>query len=123
MIARPARVRIRSRKPGVLDRRRVVGRNVRLLTRSPHYTTSAAACPPADEHARGAGGRGASRTRWPPEAGSCGDDPENRQDLRRSPGAQQTPTSITEDRRPPAAGRFPTPQAAPPAPTVARGTP
>src|SRR4051812_10668024 len=40
MIARPARVRIRSRKPWVLDRRRLFGWNVRLLTRYSHYTTS-----------------------------------------------------------------------------------
>src|SRR3954469_13658388 len=104
MIARPARVRIRSRKPWVLDRRRLFGWNVRLLTRYSHYTTSAVACPPADGHARGVGGRGASRTRRAPEAGSCGDDPADRTDLCRSPGALQTPTSITEDRRPPAAG-------------------
>src|SRR5215207_4736041 len=38
---RPARVRIRSRKPWVLDRRRLFGWNVRLLTRYSHYTTSA----------------------------------------------------------------------------------
>ena len=41
MLARPARVRIRSRKPWVLDRRRLFGWNVRLLTRYSHYTTSA----------------------------------------------------------------------------------
>ncbi len=41
MIARPARVRIRSRKPCVLDRRRLFGWNVRLLTEYSHYTTSA----------------------------------------------------------------------------------
>jgi len=32
MIARPARVRIRSRKPWVFARRRLLGWNVRLLT-------------------------------------------------------------------------------------------
>ena len=41
MIARPARVRIRSRKPWVLDRRRLFGWNVRLLTRDSHYDDGA----------------------------------------------------------------------------------
>src|SRR3954452_14567102 len=53
MIARPARVRIRSRKPWVLDRRRLFGWNVRLLTRYSHYMTSAVARLPADRRAEG----------------------------------------------------------------------
>src|SRR3954447_19024836 len=59
MIARPARVRIRSRKPWVLDRRRLFGWKVRLLTRYSYDTTSAVAPPPAGGAARGAGGTGA----------------------------------------------------------------
>src|SRR3954453_6365649 len=70
MIARPARVRIRSRKPWVFDRRRLFGWNVRLLTRYSHYTLSAV--PPR----RWAGARGARRRRCrspvTPEAGHCG---------------------------------------------------
>src|SRR3712207_7126459 len=50
MIARPARVRIRSRKPWVLDRRRLFGWNVRLLTRYSHYTTSTVRTHRSEEH-------------------------------------------------------------------------
>src|SRR4051794_11441325 len=57
MIARPARVRIRSRKPWVLDRRRLFGWNVRLLTRYSHYTTSTGARPPGGGRATGTGTR------------------------------------------------------------------
>src|SRR4051795_7871113 len=62
MIARPARVRIRSRKPWVLDRRRLFGWNVRLLTRYSHYTTSAGGAPPPPGPPAGAGGGGAGPT-------------------------------------------------------------
>src|SRR3954463_7933696 len=73
MIARPARVRIRSRKPWVLDRRRLFGWNVRLLTRYSYDTTSAVAPPPAGGAARGAGGAGANAAPVDPrEAGHCG---------------------------------------------------
>jgi hypothetical protein len=63
MIARPARVRIRSRKPWVFDRRRLFGWNVRLLTRYSYDTTSAVAHPPAGGHARGAGRDGGEPAR------------------------------------------------------------
>jgi hypothetical protein len=56
MIARPARVRMRSRKPCVLDRRRLFGWNVRLLTRNSYDRTCGGARPPAGGRARGAGG-------------------------------------------------------------------
>ena len=68
MIARPARVRIRSRKPWVLDRRRLFGWNVRLLTRYSHYNDVGGRAP-GHEHARGADGDGRSRT--PVAPGSC----------------------------------------------------
>src|SRR3982750_3286794 len=100
MIARPARVRIRSRKPCVLDRRRLFGWKVRLLTRYSYCTTSAGAGPPADGHARGR----------PPEAGSLRERTAGRTYLRRSAAPSQTPTSIAEDRVPPAGppqGRLP----------------
>jgi hypothetical protein len=43
-----------------LDRRRLFGWNVRLLTRYSYDTTSAVAHPPVDGHARKAGGAGAN---------------------------------------------------------------
>jgi hypothetical protein len=49
-------VRIRSRKPWVLDRRRLFGWNVRLLTRYSYDTTSVVVHPPAGGCTRGAGG-------------------------------------------------------------------
>src|SRR3954453_19456290 len=94
MIARPARVRIRSRKPCVLDRRRLFGWKVRLLTRYSYCTTSAGAGPPADGHARGR----------PPEAGSLRERTAGRTYLRRTAAPSQTSTSIAEDRVPPARG-------------------
>ena len=100
MIARPARVRIRSRKPCVLDRRRLFGWKVHLLTRYSYCTTSAGACPPADGHARGR----------PPKAGSLRERTAGRTYLRRTAAPSQTPTSIAEDRVPPARrpqGRLP----------------
>src|SRR4051794_41809272 len=69
MIARPARVRIRSRKPWVLDRRRLFGWNVRLLTRYSYCRTSAVAPPPADGHARGPAVVARGAPRGTPEAG------------------------------------------------------
>src|SRR4051812_15969438 len=115
MIARPARVRIRSRKPWVLDRRRLFGWNVRLLTRYSYCTTSAVACPPADGHARGIdpGSWFPARTTGR-QVGTCAE-----------PRAlSQTPTSIAEDRRPPAAARaVPAFQAAPRAADGHGGTP
>jgi hypothetical protein len=91
MIARPARVRIRSRKPWVFDRRRLFGWNVRLLTRYSYDTTSAVAHPPAGGRARGAGGPARTPPRWPPEAGSRGWTPPRQEEHRRtkSAGARQ----------------------------------
>ena len=62
MIARPARVRIRSRKPWVFDRRRLFGWNVRLLTRNSHYDVGGAH-PTAAGCAWGAGGDGVAAPR------------------------------------------------------------
>src|SRR3954468_14166267 len=95
MIARPARVRIRSRKPWVLDRRRLFGWNVRLLTRYSHYTAS------AGRIRRWGGARGARGRRcaapWDPRKLVAAD------------GMRpQTPASITEETRRPTAGRIPT---------------
>src|SRR3954451_9568377 len=97
MIARPARVRIRSRKPWVLDRRRLFGWNVRLLTRYSHYMTSAGARLPADRRARG-NRRGAVGTapRDPRKLDPAGAParPEDRAGHRSGP---QSPTSIAEE--------------------------
>src|SRR3954452_6504806 len=86
MIARPARVRIRRRKPWVLDRRRLFGWNVRLLTRYSHYTTSTV------------------RThRWTGTREGTGAHPDRpAQGRRNRQDRPQTPTSITEDGRGPA---------------------
>src|SRR4051812_34554965 len=106
MIARPARVRIRSRKPWVLDRRRLFGWNVRLLTGDSYCTTSAVACPPADGHARGAGRGGVERTPVDPrKLVSCDNDRQAGEDLRRAAALSQTPTSIAEDRPAPGTAR------------------
>src|SRR4051794_41494161 len=100
MIARPARVRIRSRKPCVLDRRRLFGWKVRLLTRYSYCTTLAGACPPADGHARGR----------PPEAGSLREGTAGQTELRPTPAPPQTFANIAEGCVPPARrphGRIP----------------
>src|SRR4051794_6570564 len=109
MIARPARVRIRSRKPWVLDRRRLFGWNVRLLTTDSHYTSS------AHTH-RGTGARGVPagtaaphpgepRKLVPVEPAGGGAHrvaaPRWHRPLRVGP---QTPTSIAEMRCVPTAG-------------------
>jgi hypothetical protein len=82
-IARPARVRMRSRNPCVFARRRLFGWNVRLLTENSRYTgpcrrdhgagPRAVACVPVSAHTgfrtRGtgprAGGRPVNATRRP----------------------------------------------------------
>src|SRR3954452_18407081 len=96
MIARPARVRIRSRKPWVLDRRRLFGWNVRLLTRYSHYMTSAVARLPADRRARGTGGAAATAPGDPRKLVAAGQPArtDNRAGHRSGP---QTPTSIAEE--------------------------
>src|SRR3954449_6860035 len=87
MIARPARVRIRSRKPWVLDRRRLFGWNVRLLTRYSYCRTSAVAHPPADGHARDPAVVARSAPRWTPEAGFLRERPAGRRAPAPSRGA------------------------------------
>src|SRR3954452_19680803 len=112
MIARPARGRIRSRKPWVLDRRRLFGWNVRLLTRYSHYTTSTV------------------RThRWTGTREGTGANPDRpAQGRGNGPERPQTPTSITEDGRRPANRSDPdrpwsTPQARRPRGLAAAGRP
>src|SRR4051794_23065991 len=129
MIARPARVRIRSRKPWVLDRRRLFGWNVRLLTRYSYDTTSAVAAPPAGGAARGSGRAGADAAPMDPGKLVTADGTRIPQQAparrgRGRPGWQhgnrpQTPTSIAEESRLPTPGRTPTGQ--PPAGTLAPG--
>src|SRR5687767_1564611 len=108
MIARPARVRIRSRKPWVLDRRRLFGWNVRLLTRDSHYDDGA--------HPPVGGPQGPVRTAPRPGPGSWS----LRTDRTARPGDRlavpseagrdrpQTDPSIAEVRRLPVAGTMAT---------------
>src|SRR3712207_8953455 len=71
MIARPARVRIRSRKPWVLDRRRLFGWNVRLLTRN-SYGYDDRRCSTHREAGCGGWGRGAPSTSTGPRPAPIG---------------------------------------------------
>ena len=78
--ARPARVRMRSRNPCVLARRRLFGWNVRLLTGDSRYGCTDKAATPVPQHAEVAPGvagpenatrPGGCRSNQRPETGSC----------------------------------------------------
>ena len=123
MIARPARVRMRSRKPWVLDRRRLFGWNVRLLTRCSHYDDGAH--PPVGGPRRVGAGGAALRTRRLVSA----DRPHRsagrpvRGPLRGRQGPSTDEPSIAEVRRLPVTGTTPTVHDADEVPRPAGGAP